>query len=186
MGGMQKLGFFAYPDGYPIIGEAIEGAVQLAREAPMVLKPWKAMEIVGFKLDDQVRANIAAAAVLIGDITYPNMNVFYEMGYAIAIGKPVIPTVNVALDKAVQRVNQLGLFDTIGWASYANADQLFGQLQELPESPWANTHTRRKNHSQPLFILDTQMKTDFRNQIFHAVENSQVQFRTFDPTESLG
>jgi hypothetical protein len=27
------------------------------------------------------------------------------------------------------------------------------------------------------------MKTDFRNQIFHAVENSQVQFRTFNPTE---
>ena len=49
MGGIQKLGFFAYPDGYPIIGEAIEGAVQLAREAPMVLKPWKAMEIVGFR-----------------------------------------------------------------------------------------------------------------------------------------
>jgi hypothetical protein len=105
MGGMQKLGFFAYPDGYPIIGEAIEGAVQLAREAPMVLKPWQAMQIVGFKLDDQVRANVAAAAVLIGDITYPNMNVFYEMGYAIAIGKPVVPTVNVALDKAVQPVN---------------------------------------------------------------------------------
>ena len=27
------------------------------------------------------------------------------------------------------------------------------------------------------------MKTDFRNQIFHLVENSQVEFRTFDPTE---
>jgi hypothetical protein len=35
MGGMQKLGFSAYPDGYPIIGEAIEGAV-----GSLVKLPW--------------------------------------------------------------------------------------------------------------------------------------------------
>jgi hypothetical protein len=180
---MHKLGFVAYPDGHPIVAEAVEGAVQRSRKAPVVLKPWRAMRIVGFKVDDQVRADIATAAVLVADITYPNMNVFYEMGYAIAVGKPIIPTVNVAVERAAQSVNQLGLFDTIGWARYANADDLFEALQNPPEVPWINTYTRRKNHSQPLFILDTQVKTDFRNQIFHAVENSQVEFRAFDPTE---
>jgi hypothetical protein len=183
MEAMHKLGFFAYPDGHTVVAEAVEGVVQQCRGGPLVLKPWRAMRIIGFKLDDQVRASVAAAALLIADVTYPNMNVFYEMGYAIAIGKPVILTVNVAVERAVLRVNQLGLFDTIGWATYANADDLFEALRDPPETPWANTYTRRKNHSQPLFILDTQMKTDFRNQIFHAVENSEVQFRVFDPTE---
>lgn len=180
---MQKLGFFAYPDGYPIVTEAVEGAVSLSRDASLALKPWRAMRTIGFKLDDEVRANVAAAEVLIADITYPNMNVFYEMGYAIAIGRPVIPTVNVAVERAPQRVTQVGLFDTIGWAGYANADELFAKLQDLPAIAWTNTHTRRKNHSQPLFILDTLIKTDFRNHVFHAVENSQVEFWTFDPTE---
>lgn len=180
---MQKLGFFAYPDGHPIITDAVDGAVTRSRNASLALKSWRAMNTVGFKLDNQVRANVAAAAVLIADITYPNMNVFYEMGYAVALGRPVIPTVNVAVERASQQVTQIGLFDTIGWAGYSNADDLFAKLQEPPDTAWTNTHTRRKNHSQPLFILDTQMKTDFRNQIFHAVENSQVEFRTFDPTE---
>jgi Cdc6-like AAA superfamily ATPase len=78
---------------------------------------------------------------------------------------------------------QLGLFDLIGWAEYTNAQELYEKLQEAPEAAWTTTHERRKNHGQPLFILDTVMKTDFRNHIFHAVENSEVQFRTFDPTE---
>jgi hypothetical protein len=41
--------------------------------------------------------------------------VLYEIGYAIAVGKPVIPTVNIAIAKAVKRIQQIGLFDTIGW-----------------------------------------------------------------------
>lgn len=129
---MQKLAFVAYPDSRPLIAEAIEGAVDLARSSPVFLKPWKAMQTIGFKLDDQVRSNVAAAALLAADITYPNTNVFYEMGYAIGIGKPVIPTVHRAVEKAVQRVVQLGLFDTIGWAAYANAQELFEALQAPP------------------------------------------------------
>jgi len=180
---MQKLAFVAYPDGHPLITEAVDGATEKARGAAMVLKPWKAMSIIGFKLDDQVRTSVAAATVFVADITYPNTNVFYEMGYAIGLGKPIIPAVNNAVDKAVQRINQLGLFDTIAWATYANADELFSAVQQAPEAAWTNAHTRRKDHGQPLFILDTQVKTDFRNQIFQALENSRVQFRTFDPTE---
>jgi hypothetical protein len=180
---MQRLAFVAYPDGQPVISKAVDGAVERARSSPIAMKAWKTMQVIGFKVDDQVRSNVAAAAFLAADITYPNTNVFYEMGYAIGIGKPVIPTVNVAIEGAVQRVLQLGLFDTIGWAEYANATELFEAIQAAPESAWTNTYPRRKNHSQPLFILDTLMKTDFRNQIFHSVENSEVEFRTFDPTE---
>ncbi len=181
---MQKLGFVAYPNGCPIISEAVDLAVELACNAGLLtLKSWRAMQVIGFKIDDQVRANVAAAAVLIADITYPNMNVFYEMGYAAALGKPVIPTINVAVEKAIHRVTQLGLFDTIGYASYNNGNELFEALQQPIESAWTNTYTRPKNHSQPLFILDTTKKTDFRNQIFHSVDNSHVAHRFFDPTE---
>src|SRR5690606_38231919 len=37
--------------------------------------------------------------------------------------------------------------------------------------------------NQPLFILDSLIKTDFRNHIFHAVDNAHLQFRSFDPAE---
>ncbi len=50
---MRKLGFLAYPDGRPIIAEAVDGVVQRSRELPLILKPWRAMSIIGFKVDDQ-------------------------------------------------------------------------------------------------------------------------------------
>lgn len=163
---MPNYGFIAYPDGHPIVGEAVEGAVELGRSGSILFKSWKAMEIVGFKVDNLVRESVRSADVVAADITYPNPNVFYEMGYAAAIDKPIIPMVNGAIEKAAQRIVQLGLFDTIGWARYTNALSLYEALQKPIHSAWTNTHVRRKNHSQPLFILDTTIKTDFRNQIF--------------------
>ncbi len=180
---MPSLVFIAYPDGYPIVGEAIEAAVELSRSDSVLLKSWKAMKVVGFKVDDLIRENVQSADVVAADITYPNLNVFYEMGYAAAIGKPIVPLVNAAIDQASQRVVQLGLLDTIGWAKYTNSSILHEMLQRPIHAAWTNTYARRKNHSQPLFVLDTMVKTDFRNQIFHAVENSHVEFRSFDPTE---
>jgi len=180
---MQTQGFFAYPDASPLIGDAIHGAVELSKPKGLKLKPWQTMRIYGFKVDDVVRAEIRDAAVLVADITYPNANVYYEIGYAIALGKPVVPTVHSGIEKAVQRIQTTGLFDTIGWVTYANAQELHTKLMDWPEQAWASSYIRPKNHVQPLFILDTQIKTDFRNHIMHAVENSKVEFRSFDPAE---
>jgi hypothetical protein len=38
------------------------------------------MNIIGFKLDDLVRKQVTDADVLLADVTYPNHNVFYELG----------------------------------------------------------------------------------------------------------
>jgi hypothetical protein len=180
---MESRGFFAYPESSPIVTEAIKGAVELSAKETLKLKPWEEMRIIGFKLDDLIRDQIHDVEVLAADISYPNHNVLYEIGYAIAVGKPVIPTVNVAIEKSIERVQKIGLFDTIGWATYVNADELSSKLRDWNDVSWRNRYTRRRDHGQPLFILDALKKTDFRNYIFHAVENSQVNYRKFDPAE---
>ncbi|MEZ5877943.1 MAG: hypothetical protein R3D43_09410 [Tepidamorphaceae bacterium] len=43
---------------------------------------------------------------------------------------------------------------------------------------------QKKSARSLFFILDTFGKTDFRNQIFHAVEHSKVQKRIFDPDQN--
>ena len=177
------LGFSPIQKPHRLVTDAILGAVELSDAEGLKLKPWQRMRTIGFKIDDLVRTSIDEAAVLIADITYPNPNVFYEMGFAIAIGKPVIPTVNIAIEKAVQRIQTTGIFDTIGWATYTNASDLRDSLRDWPSVSWVSNYVRRKNHSQPLFILDMLVKTDFRNHIFHAVENVHVNFRSFDPAE---
>jgi hypothetical protein len=111
---------------------------------------------------------------LVADITHPNYNVLYEIGYAIAAGKPVIPTVNVAIERAVKRIQQIGLFDTIGWATYSTAREFHEKPRLWENISWTGKYRTRKEHGQPVFILDMLKKTDFRNHIFHAVENSHV------------
>lgn len=180
---MGSTAFFAYPGANKIVVDAIGGAVELSKHEQLALRPWQKMQIFGFKLDDLIRDRIVEADTLVADITHPNPNVFYEIGFAIAKGKPVVPTVNVALAGSVQRIQGLGLFDTVGWVSYRNAEELSENLRQWEQVGWTSRYTRRRDHEQPLFILDTLMKTDFRNHIFHAVDNSQVQYRKFDPAE---
>ncbi|MFS8120983.1 hypothetical protein QD336_01025 [Rhizobium sp. BR 250] len=172
--------FYAYPQGSATVKDAIHGAVEKSSRGNLAIKPWENMNIAGFKLDDLVRDQIKEADVLLADITYPNHNVLYEIGYAIALEKPVIPTLNLAIDKAADRVRMIGLFDTLGWTTYHNADELHGYLKSWQEVSWFNRYVRKRDHSQPLFILDMLAKTDFRNHIFHAVDNSSVNARTVD------
>lgn len=174
--------FWAYPAGHPIVTQAISEAIEKAPSG-FDIRPWERMQVVGLKIDDRVREEVKKADVLIADITYQNFNVYYEMGYAIACGKPIIPTVNGAVIDALRRIASLGLFDTIGWAEYNNAQDLVDRLSGWSDVAWTNNYVKPKNHAQPLFFLDCLHKTDFRNHIASAIENSHVEARAFDPTQ---
>jgi hypothetical protein len=180
---MSASGFFAYPEGRALVSDAILGAAELAQSKDIRLKLWQKVNITGFKLDNLIRDQIRSADFLAADITYPNCNVVYEIAYAIALGVPVIPTINTAIEKAVSGVIRIGLFDTIGWAQYNNASELNDKIQLWEANAWTGQYIKQKDHGQPLFILDSLKKTDFRNHIFHAVENSHVKYRFFDPTQ---
>lgn len=180
---MRQSAFCAYPGGFPAVRDAMHGAAQTCEAKGLKLELWETMRVVGFKLDDLVRNKIEEAPVFVADITYPNANVFYELGYAIALGKAVLPAVNVSIERAVDRAQKIGLFDTLGWAVYQNSDQLADILLKADDHTWVGKYTKERDYGQPLFVLDTLMKTDFRNHIFHAIENSKVEKRTFDPAE---
>lgn len=102
----MKTAFFAYPSETPIVGEAVKGAIELTNGDSLSIKPWEKMKIVGLKLDDLIRDEIREANLLIADVTYPNFNVYYEMGFAAAVGRPVIPTVNIAVEKAAKHLSE--------------------------------------------------------------------------------
>lgn len=175
--------FFAYPGAKPLVRDAIQGAFSLRADSGIKLKLWENMSILGFKLDNLVRESIDEADFLAADVTYPNHNVYYEIGYAIARGKAVLPTVNVAIKDASEGIRNIGLFDTTGYAAYNNSIELSQRVSSWRAESWINKFPAKRNFSQPLFILDSYKKTDFRNWIFHAVEESGVNYRVYDPAE---
>lgn len=180
---MPMRGFFAYPEASQPVMEAIQRAVEISKAEGIVLLPWQKLKIFGFKIDNLIRDKIAEVDVLAADITYPNPNVFYEIGYAVAVGRPVVPTVNVGIERAVKRAQRTGLFDNIGWLAYENGEELARGLRDWPNHSWATKYVSRKNHAQPLFVLDTLIKSEFRNTIFSTVDNAKVEYRSFDPDQ---
>ncbi|MFT2215650.1 P-loop ATPase, Sll1717 family [Rhizobium giardinii] len=175
--------FLAYPGQPSDLVSTIDAAGRRANGGKASIVTWPEMGVFGQVIPDHVRRNIQEAAAVIFDITRPNLNVYYEAGYAIGLGKPVAPVVNTSFQNATSDIQRDGLFDNIGYKTYENSEQLADILSDLPTTSLVELYGRELDNQQPLFILDTLRKTDFRNAVVSAVKASKVHFRSFDPVE---
>jgi nucleoside 2-deoxyribosyltransferase len=105
-------------------------------------------------LDDLIRDQIRNADFLAADVTYLNCNVLYEIGFAVAAEKPIIVTIDTAVEKAIANLMKIGLFDTLGWVPYNNSLELFEKLQS-----WTSQVYEAKG-SRPAVILRGQRSKD--------------------------
>jgi hypothetical protein len=181
---MPRTAFFAYPAEPKFLADTIEQSVPKVRAArDLIVSPWSKLPIIGLKLNNLIRERIAGADFLLADVTYPNFNVYYEIGYAVGQHKPFVLTMNYAVDKANEHLNLTGLFDTIGQLRYQNSEEIVKQLENCDALAWSNEHLKEKDHTQPLYLLDALRKTNFRNYITQSISNSSVRHRSFDPEE---
>jgi len=181
----NQSAFFAYPSNQPHDGWAISAALESRKKTrPQVtITPWPQVPNVGLRLDDKVREQIDSSICLIADITIANFNVYYEIGFAIGRGKPILPTIDATVEHAKRDVVQLGLLDTIGYAEYANSHELETRLENLTDKALLSEYTKDIDHQQPLFFLDSLAKNDFRNAIVSAIKSARAFYRSFDPAE---
>jgi hypothetical protein len=175
------LAFPAKPD--DLVSTITAGASAANDTEKIAITQWPEMDIFGACLADKVRDEIRKADVLVCDVTLPNYNVYYETGFAIGAGKPIAPVINRAFADAQADILKDGFFDGIGYRTYENSEQLEAILFELPPHALLQLYAKPINFQQPLFVLDTLRKTDFRNAIVSAVKASKVFFRSFDPVE---
>ncbi len=180
-----RTAFFAFPGMPNDLVATITSGTKFANEQSdrVSIKAWPSMDIFGAALADTVRDEIRNADILVCDVTRPNLNVYYEIGFAIGLKKPIAPVVNSAFADATRDLQKDGFFDSIGYKTYENSNELAKILVELPATALLELYGKGVNHQQPLFVLDTFRKTDFRNAIVSAVKASNVFFRSFDPAE---
>ncbi|TBN10891.1 hypothetical protein EYC79_18250 [Agrobacterium cavarae] len=181
-----RKAFFAFPSQPIELYNTIKNACDRSRAAVTTAEivQWPQMDIFGANISDEVRKNIVSADVLIADITFPNYNVYYEIGFAIGLGKAVAPVLNSSFAGASKNVQSEGFFDTIGYKSYENAEQLLETFKDLSTTNLLELYGKSRNTSQPLFLLDTSKKTDFRNAVVSAIKETKVFYRSFDPVET--
>lgn len=178
---MPNAAFFAYPATEPV-GTTVKDAIPELRS--VTVTPWPSMNTFGYRLDALIRDQIEEKAFLLADITVPNFNVYYEIGFAIGAGKPVVPTVDFTLKDANENVSLTGLFSTIGQIRYQGYKDLASKIDRISLANWRPIAPKAKNYNQPLFFLNALKRTNFIEYISSAIINSKVEARPFDPTET--
>ncbi len=180
-----RKAFFAFPTKPAELFDTISAAMSAPEDAwdKISIRPWPQVDIFGAALGDEIRREIAAADLLVCDITFANCNVYYEIGYALGVGKPIAPVANTSFVDVKRKIQEDGIFDGIGYKSYDNSGQLANILNHLPEHTLIDLYSKPINFQQPLYIIDTLRKTDFRNAIVSAIKASKIFYRSFDPVE---
>lgn len=177
---MTLKAFFAYPAVQPVQTTVTEA---LAQGAFSHVTPWEHLNIFGYRLDALIREKIEECDFLLADVTVPNFNVYYEIGFCIGAGKPVVPTMDFTLKEAQANLSLTGLFATTGQLRYQSYRDLSLKIEQIDLSQFRPIVPKAKNHNQPLFFLSALKRTNFIEYISTAIGNSQVEARIFDPND---
>jgi hypothetical protein len=139
-----KTVFFAYPAKPPHVGETIEAASKLLNKKwsrQVRIRTWTQLSIVGRAIIDQIMKAISEADIFACDLTYPNPNVLFELGYAVGTHKrlwiALDPTVSAARE-TFRHLNSTLLPD-VGYVTYENPDTLTEQF--VSTKPWEDTQS---------------------------------------------
>lgn len=184
MGSQIFKTFIAYP-GSPadLAGPITAAAGALSKQGEAVVA-WPALEVFGANIPDEVRDAIEKSEVVLADVTRPNLNVYYEIGYAIGLGKTIAPIINASFANATGSIRSIGLFANIGYKTYENSNDISRIVTTITKNPLLDLYVQGINYSQPIYFLDTLRKTDFRNAVVSAIKASRSHFRSFDPVET--
>ena len=133
--------FYAYPNDPPSIGESITSALsrlsatEEIKQKNIRFKKWTDNAASGSRLISNVLGQIDRCQVFSCDLTYPNANVSFELGYSIARYKRLFTTINPSIsdaDKSYRRI-YFSLLN-MAYAKYENHENLAEAF--LSERPW--------------------------------------------------
>jgi hypothetical protein len=171
--------FFAYPSNPSVIGQPIETAITKSID----VKSWKALDVYGHFIAEEVVAGINSCNTFVADISVLNFNVTYEIGFAIGKQKRILLTKNPSIKEIGAYIRNVGIFDTIGYSSYENSTQ----LSDLIHNSISNNPLKISfpiNTKAPVYLIDTKHKTDWATRIVSRVKKAGYIYRSFDPNES--
>jgi len=167
-----------------MVGQTIEAALTTysGRQERDRFASWRENDVAGRFIVDPILDQIAACQCLVADISTLNFNVAYEIGYAIGRGRRVILIRNKSIASDETELKRVGIFDTLGYRSYENAEELYRLLATLKDfTPLSIAIS--PNTGAPVYILQLPFNIDAQIRIIARVKKARLRFRSFDPSE---
>ena len=154
----QLKAFFAYPSQPDEVGDCIKNVAQRLT-GRLLVALWEQNDIAGRPLVAPIFEGITQNDLLIADITSLNFNVTYEIGYAIGVGKRAFLIKHSEIEADAGEVTKVGIFDTLGYETYQDSDQLLQKLSQ-PVDPTPLSVTPNLDSKAPLYVLETPVRTE--------------------------
>jgi hypothetical protein len=174
--------FIAYPSHPRVIGETIQQTI-----ASLPLRhnfhPWPETNVAGQFIADQILTRIDQNDYFIADVTEPNFNVTYEIGYAIGKSRRLLLIKYTPLSSSSPTLSELGLFDTLGYKEYQSSQELEELLRDLTDIEPLKVPSVALNSRAPVYLIEALYKTDAVTRIIARVKKARLFFRSFDPNE---
>ena len=125
------------------------------------LQTWEAADIAGYCLIDPIIEKIQDCDFIIADVTRPNFNVFYEIGFAVGKAKRVFLIRNKAVQYRPELMREVGIFETLGYKEYSNHTNLCPEILQIHSIKPLQLPEEKKNQSQPIFICLPSERAEF-------------------------
>ena len=181
------VGFFAYPDKPAALSKAVEEAVRryTNKHGGNKISTWKESDIAGRPLTGPILGGIEQANVLFADITNINFNVTFEIGFAIGSKKRVFLVRNSSLhsEESKELTNRIGIFDTLGYGVYSEAEGLLRLLLTVKDVHPLDT-TVELNRENPAYILEPPIRTQIVTTLVSKIKKARLFYRSFVPGET--
>ncbi len=179
-------GLFVYPNDPEIIASTIEESIvklkSTAKEKHWF--SWKDLDISGQIIFCKICKAVRFTKLVIADVTTLNFNLLFEIGYAIGLGKSVLPIRDTSYIRDNKVFDELGLLDTLGYIDFQNSTTLMeGITKRLDDIPPFNNFLAM-NSETPLYLVKSQIQNEGMIKLMSALKKSGLRFRTFDPRET--
>lgn len=179
----KTVGFFAYPSQPNQLSIVITDAIEQAnKDGGCSFKSWEENDIAGRPLTAPIFQELETSNILVADITRLNFNVTYEIGYAIGKGKRVFLVRNKEFKHEADKITKIGIYDTLGYESYANAYELNKLLTSINDLKPINT-VSSLSRATPLYLIETPIKGSVMINIVSRVKKARLFYRSFTPSE---
>lgn len=181
----ENPAFFAYGSHPAAIGQEIKAAVEKVRSKSIYVHPWNENDISGVPLISPILEQIDRSPFVIADVTKPNFNVYFEIGYAIGKGKRAFLVNNSGLKQNSQLVREIGLLDSVGYDDYENSEQL-AELISGMNSEGALPTGFPKLSTAPMYVVEPPISNRATHALISAIKKkARIRYRAFTPAEHI-
>ena len=176
--------FVAFASNPTRLYDTINAAISNANtsESQFHFHGWPANDIPGRPLAGPVQSGISNAAFVVADISTLNLNVIYEIGFAIGTKKRAFLIRSADGTPKTDLAAKAGIFDTLGYHEYQNSESL-GRVLSLISDPAPLDIAKPLDAKAPIYVVETPIKGDTMLHILSLVKKTRFKFRSFNPSE---